>query len=41
MRKNIIVLFLQIIHGEGVKHVAVPLYETLKVHEMLKFAQGY
>jgi len=36
-----VVVFLQIIHGEGVKHVAIPLYETLKVHEMLKFAQGF
>ena len=25
----------------GVKHFSVPLYETLKVVEMLKFAQQY
>ena len=33
--------FIQIIYGEGVKHIAVPLYEPLRVEEMLKFAAKY
>ena len=32
---------LQIIQGEGVKHIAVPLYEPLKVENMLVFASQY
>ena len=36
-----ILFVFQIIYGEGVKHFSVPLYETLKVVEMLKFAQRW